>query len=214
MKKYLTIFLTALLTLPLAACGSNSAPADSENSAEPSQSVQPSETTPSAPAEEASETKSLVVYFSWSGNTRKVAETIAEETGADIFEITTVNAYSDDYNTVLDEAQTEQKENARPEISNSVDNFGDYDVVYFGFPNWWGDMPMVMYSFLDDYDFSGKTIAPFVTSGGSGFSGALVTISDAEPNATVLEGLALSGSGVDSADDRISEWLTGLALAE
>lgn len=112
------------------------------------------------PGPDSEHTAALVAYFSWSGNTRTVAEKIQAQTGADIFEITTVNSYSDDYDTVLNEAQAEQRENARPELSGHVENMAGYDVVYLGYPNWWGDMPMALYSFLEAYDLSSKTIVP------------------------------------------------------
>lgn len=166
------------------------------------------------PETDSEHTAALVAYFSWSGNTRTVAEKIQGQTGADIFEITTVNSYSDDYDTVLNEAQTEQRENARPELSGHVENMESYDVVYLGYPNWWGDMPMALYSFLEAYDLSSKTIVPFVTSGGSGFSGTIDAIRGAQPNATVVDGLALDGSSAASSDTQISQWLSGLGLAE
>lgn len=142
------------------------------------------------------------------------AEKIQVQTGADIFEITTVNGYSDDYDTVLNEAQAEQRENARPELNGHVENMDGYDVVYLGYPNWWGDMPMALYTFLEAYDLSGKTIVPFVTSGGSGSSGTINTIRSAQPDATAVDGLALDGSSAASSDTQISQWLNNLELAE
>ena len=219
MKKYLPSLASLLLLFSLTACGAGGTPPP-ETTGEPEMSAPaesapgpvPEETGPSA-SNDAAHGKTLVVYFSWSGNTRAVAEAIQTELDADIFEIATVDGYSEDYNTVLDEAQTEQKENARPELAASIEHFDQYDTVFFGFPNWWGDMPMAMYTVLDDYDFSGKTLIPFVTSGGSGFSDTLSAIAAAEPDADILDGLALSGSSVDSAGDQIKAWLDGLELA-
>ena len=156
----------------------------------------------------------LVVYFSRSGNTKSVAERIAERTGADMFEIVTVQIYPEDYNELLDFARNEQRENARPELAEHIENMDIYDVIFLGYPNWWGDMPMPLYSFLDEYDLSGKTIMPFVTSGGSGFSRTIRSVEDAEPEATVLEGLSIRDRRVhDSATDRaIEEWIDGSGL--
>lgn len=151
----------------------------------------------------------LVVYFSRSGNTESVAERIAERTDADVFEIVTVQDYPEDYNELLDFARNEQRENARPELATHIENMDVYDVIFLGYPNWWGDMPMPLYSFLDEYDLSGKTIMPFVTSGGSGFSRTIRAIENAEPEATVLEGLSIRDRRVnDSSTDRaIEEWI-------
>ena len=153
----------------------------------------------------------LVVYFSRSGNTESVAERIAERTGADIFEIETVQEYPEDYNALLDFARNEQREEARPELAEHIENMDIYNVIFLGYPNWWGDMPMPLYSFLDEYDLSGKTIMPFVTSGGSGFSRTIRSIENAEPEATVLEGLSIRDRRVnDSSTDRaIEDWIDG-----
>lgn len=166
----------------------------------------------SAAAGESSEA-ALVVYFSWSGNTESVANEIQAQTGADIFEIVPAEPYTDDYDALLDIAQEEQASEARPEIAQTVENFDQYDVIYFGFPNWWGDMPMILYTFLDEYDFSGKTIAPFVTSGGSGFSGTIGTIESMEPDATVVNGLSLGSSAAADPGNAVAEWLSDIGLA-
>lgn len=168
---------------------------------------QEAQETDSQEAEDTVSGSSLVVYFSWSGNTRNVAEEIGKQTGADLFELVPATPYSEDYDTVLEEAQDEQSKKARPEISDAIDGFENYDVIYLGYPNWWGDMPMIIYSFLDDYDLSGKTIVPFCTSGGSGFSGSLNTIRSLEPEATLLEGLSLGSSQASNPSDAVSNWL-------
>ena len=157
--------------------------------------------------------KSLVVYFSWSGNVRAVAEEIQNQTGAKVFEITPKTQYTNDYNALLDIARTEQRNKARPAFVGSIENFDEYSVVYLGFPNWWADMPMIVYTFLDEYDLSGKTIAPFCTSGGSGFSNTIEAIKSAELDATVLDGLHVSDRGVSSSDSAVSNWLGKLNLA-
>lgn len=154
-----------------------------------------------------SEGKVLVAYFSHSGNTKGIAEDIQKKTGADIFEITTVNKYSSDYNTVLDEAKAEQNDNARPELSSKVENMEQYQTVITGFPIWWGDMPMALYSFLDEYDLSGKTVLPFCTHGGSGLCATDKNIQQEEKDAKVADGLAISDSSLNDAEDDIDKWL-------
>lgn len=151
--------------------------------------------------------KILVVYFSHSGNTKKIAEEIQSKTDADIFEIKTVNAYSDDYNTVLDEAKAELDDKARPELSETVKDMAQYQTVIIGYPIWWGDMPMAVYSFLDEYDLSEKTVLPFCTHGGSGLSQTDKNIQDEEKDAKVTDGLAISDSSLDDADGDIDQWL-------
>lgn len=151
--------------------------------------------------------KSLVVYFSRTGNTERVAEAIKKRTGADIFEIIPETPYSDDYNTTTAAAQREQSENARPPIKNRIDNIKDYEVIYVGYPIWWGDMPMLLYTFFDSYDLSGKIILPFCTSGGSGISGTAAAIKELEPGAEVKEGLHIGSSSSASTDSALAGWL-------
>lgn len=143
------------------------------------------------------------------GNTQYVAMVIAENTDADIFRIEPVTPYPLEHSELEDIAQREQSEAARPEIAGEVENINQYDTIFFGFPNWYYDMPMIMYSFLDQYDLSGKTIVPFVTSGGSGFSDAISTITEMEPEADVVKnGLSISRNVVEDAEDDIIQWLT------
>lgn len=173
-----------------------------------------SEETTAETTEETQEEESnavLVVYFSWSGNTETVANEIAAQTGADIFELIPETPYTDDYDELLDIAQDEQSRGARPKIANSID-LSDYDTIIIGYPNWWADMPMIVYTFFDEYDLSGKTIAPFCTSGGSGFSGTISTIAELEPDAEITEGLHISGSSADKCADDVSEWLSETGL--
>ena len=158
--------------------------------------------------------KSLVIYFSWSGNTENVAKSIQSQTDSDIFEIVPATPYSDDYDTVVDLAQEEQRSKARPAISGTIKNIADYDVIYVGFPNWWGDMPMILYTFFDTYDLSSKTIALFCTSGGSGLSGTVNEVKSLEPNATVTEGLHIGSGSSSNPDKAVSEWLNDIGLAK
>lgn len=160
--------------------------------------------------EEPASSKSIVVYFSCTGNTKAVAEIIAEKQGADIYEIVPEQPYTDedlDYGNRSSRSTSEQNDSSsRPAISGSIDLDG-YDTVYVGYPIWWADMPRIMYTFFDTYDLSGKTIAPFCTSGGSGLSGTPRTIAELEPSASVTAGLHVSGYDTDSADSDVEDWL-------
>lgn len=206
MKRISALMTACLLLFSLTACSSNS---KTEATSEPvSESPKYSEEETSAPAETG--TKGLVVYFSWSGNTEMVAQEIANQTGADIFEIIPQTPYSDDYDTVVDLAQQEQSDNARPAISGSIENLADYDVIYVGYPNWWGDMPMILYAFFDSYDLAGKTVAPFCTSGGSGLSNTVSEIQSLEPDATVTEGLHIGESSADAPAAVVADWLQAI----
>lgn len=183
---------------------------ESEEKEDNSESIQ-SSGTQAVETDEAG-TKALVVYFSATGNTKAVAETLTELTGADIYEIVPEQPYTDEdlnYNDRTTRATVEQNDpDARPAIQGSITNFEQYDVIYVGFPIWWGDMPRILYTFFDAYDFSGKTIAPFCTSGGSGLSGTPGTIAKLETGATVLDGLHVSDSDTDNAESQVSEWLS------
>lgn len=233
-KKLFAVMVACLLAFALAACGNTENDMEESAVPEPSTTVEPvveiesepeseESTSPANTSDEAMETESepedvaeteLVVYFSWSGNTESVAAEIQNQTGADIFRLVPAESYTDDYDALLDIAQEEQRNGARPAISGSIENFDSYEVVYLGYPNWWGDMPMILYSFLDNYDLSGKRIVPFVTSGGSGFSNTINTIESMEPDADVLDGLSLGSSQAANPGDAIENWLSGLGLAE
>lgn len=148
------------------------------------------------------------------GNTGVVAHMIGELTGAELFSIRTAEQYPTSYDETVDQGQEENSADARPELSTHIEDLEQYDVIFLGFPNWWYDMPMAVYSFLDEYDFAGKTIVPFVTSGGSGFSSAIGTIEDLEPEAVVTEGLSIGARNSTQAQDEISSWLTSLGYLE
>ena len=151
--------------------------------------------------------KILIAYFSWGGNTEGVAEEIRRQTGADLFEITMVNPYSSDYNTVLDEAQRDQKAQARPELASHVENMEQYDTIMIGYPNWWASIPMPVASFLEEYDFSGKTILPFCSHGGGRFGQSLTAIAKLVPDAAMGEALSVHYSGGSELPDDVAEWL-------
>lgn len=156
--------------------------------------------------------RTLIVYFSHTGNTENVANFIHEEVGGDIVKLEPVNAYTEDYDTLLDVAQEEQQSNARPELTTTIDNIDEYDTIFLGYPIWWGDCPMAIYTFLDKYDLSGKTIAPFCTSGGSGLSGTPRSIQSEEPNATVTEGLSVSDSRSSNSQSAVQSWLSEIGF--
>lgn len=147
------------------------------------------------------------------GNMEVLSRMIQAEVGGNLFLIETENTYPVSYDETIDVGQQEQRDNARPVLASQIDDLDQYDTVFLGYPNWWGDMPMAVYSFLDEYDLSGKTIIPFVSHGGSGFSGTQRTIAELEPGATVLEGLSVSGSNVTGAQEDVAAWLDGLGLA-
>lgn len=156
--------------------------------------------------------KILVLYFSQSGNTEAVANIIHNEVGGDIVKLETVQTYPSDYNELVDYAQKEQKQNARPELKTKIDNIEQYDTIFLGYPNWWADMPMPLYTFLDEYDLSGKTIAPFITHGGSGLSGTPNKIKNEEQMATITEGLAVSGSNAKNSQNIVKNWLSKIGF--
>lgn len=199
MKKAFAVLLAFFTMLTLTACGAD----NSKSGAEPNNGF-----SSEASAEPTGgNQKSLVVYFSWSGNTENVAKSIQKQTNSDIFEIVPTVPYSTDYNTVVSDAKTEQQNGARPEIKNSIANIADYDIIYVGFPNWWGDMPMILYTFFDTYDLSGKTVALFCTSGGSGLSNTVNEVKKLEPNATVTNGLHIGSGAAASPDSAVKAWL-------
>lgn len=178
-----------------------------------------------APAEQ--EGKTLIVYFSMPdnvddstvtingqvlGNNQYMAQVIQETTGGDIFRIEPVNPYPTNHSTLVDQASNEQRNNARPAIKGTIENFDQYDTVFVGYPIWWSDMPMILYTFFDTYDFSGKTLIPFGTHGGSGWAGTPATIAQLEPNANILEGLSISRDVIEGARNQIINWVNGLEI--
>ena len=175
-----------------------------------------------------SETKSLIAYFSRAGNnyvggnivnlpvgnTEVAANMIRKLTGSDIFRIDTVKAYPEDYQETTDVAKQELRQNARPELSGHLDNMADYSLIYLGYPNWWGTMPMAVFTFLEEYDFAGKTIIPFCTHEGSGMGHSESDIRKVCPDASVLKGLPIRGGNVQRAGNDIADWLRTLGEKE
>lgn len=141
------------------------------------------------------------------GNTEAAAKMIQDTTEGDIFHIDTVKTYPEDYTETTEVAQKEMRGSARPELSAHVEDFDSYDVIFLGYPNWWGTMPMPVFTFLEEYDFSGKTIIPFCTHEGSGLGRSEKDIVMLCPNSTVLKGLAIHGTRVNEAKKDIINWL-------
>lgn len=232
MKKVFALMLAGVMMLALAACG-NSAPAESVSESEAGASA--SETTQnetqtdevgnSEQADNAEQTEGgshmLVAYFSLAGeqygvgvieegNTSIIAHMIAEQTGADLFEIEAATPYPTSHDELLEVSQQEMRDNARPEIAGTVENMDEYDTIFIGYPNWWADMPMIVYNFLESYDLSGKTIVPFCTHGGSGLSSTESTIEDIT-GGTMMDGFAIAGTTAqndrDTARSEVTDWL-------
>ena len=223
MKKIISLFMVLTMVLSLAACSTNQSP--SESTPEES-SLQTNESTPTPSNTNG---KNLVVYFSMPdnvddstvvidgetlGNTQYMAYVIQETVGADIFRIEPETPYPTDHDELVDLASEEQSNNARPAIKDTIENFDTYENIFIGYPNWWGDMPMILYSFFDEYDFSGKTIIPFNTHGGSGFSDTISTIKELEPNAEVLDGKSISRNDIQDAEQEIVDWVNSLDLKQ
>ncbi len=157
--------------------------------------------------------KTLVAYFSWSGNTQEMASYIAEQTGGDLFRIETVQEYPGSHDPLLEFAYNERAEGARPELAAQMENLDSYDIIFLGYPNWNADLPMPLYTLLEQTDLSGKTIVPFTTHGGSGFSRTIQTIQELQPNATVVsDGLSISRNSVAQAESDVASWVSGLGL--
>lgn len=225
MKRIFSLILVCMMTFSLAGCSAgdsraaessaamesgvgrengavseSSAAAENDTVAENSLAAETSE----LPAGEAS-ADTLIIYFSCTGNTKAAAEEIQRQTGADIFEIVPEIPYTaEDLNYNDDDSRANQEQSddsARPAISGSIDNFDSYEIVFVGYPIWWGTLPKIVNTLLDTYDFSGKTVIPFCTSGGSGIGTSVSAIREAEPEASVLDGLRVG----DTSD--IAGWL-------
>lgn len=165
--------------------------------------------------------KVLVVFFSRTGenyavgniekgNTHIIAEMIAKETGGKLFQIETVKAYPNEYKACVDIAKTEKENKARPEIKGDID-VEEYDVIFLGYPNWWGDMPMAVYTFIEKHNWNGKTVVPFCTHEGSGLSSTERYLETACKGATVDKGLAIKGTTAQNSQPQalktVQAWL-------
>jgi flavodoxin len=170
--------------------------------------------------------KHLIAYFSRAGNnyvngkivnlpvgnTEVVAKMIREMTGGDLFHIEPVKAYPKDYAETTDAAKEEFRTSARPKLTGHVETMASYDVVFLGYPNWWGTMPMPVFTFLEGYDLSGKTIVPFCTHEGSGMGRTVSDIKKTCPQSMVLDGLAIRGGDVKNAHEEIAGWLKEIGM--
>ena len=222
----------------LGACGSNTGSTDAasgtngteqtketetQKPAETTTDAAPAETSPAestqdsaAAAADTQETEKLtepanavlVIYFSHTGTTREVAAYLHELVGGDLVEIIPAEAYPEGYSAALDPAKQEQRENARPAIQDPLESIDQYEVIYLGYPIWWGTVPMIINTFLESYDFSGKTVVPFATSGGTGISQSVKDIRNEVPAAEVPDGLLVRSN------DSILSWLQGLGLVQ
>jgi flavodoxin len=170
--------------------------------------------------------KCLIAYFSRAGfnyvggqivnlpvgNTEVVAKMIRELNGGDLFHIEPVKKYPADYTETTDVAKEELRTSARPKLAGHVETVAAYDVVFLGYPNWWGTMPMPVFSFLEECDPAGKTIAPFCTHEGSGLGHSIADIKKTCPQSTVLDGFAIRGGTVKNAHDDVAGWLREIGM--
>ena len=229
MKKWTSLLLALAVALSLTACGNSGnqvtppeppasvsgpageetpAPADTETPAEDPAEEPAGSETPAA----GDSSSVLIAYFSWSGNTEQVAQIIQQETGGDLFEIAPAAPYTDDYDELLDIAQQEQADSARPELAGQVENWAQYDTIFVGYPNWWSDAPMAVYTFLESYDWSGKTLVPFNTSASGGFGRSLSGLEESASGAAVLEGISFTERTLGDAQSEVPAWLDELGL--
>ena len=213
MKKRISMIMAICLLLSLTACGVDSGTnSNTESSATHSQTETPSSDSSVELTEETA--KTLVVYFSATGNTKAVAGEIARLTGADLYEIVPAVPYTDDdlnYNNNNCRANQEMNEaSARPAIGSRAIDVSSYDIVFIGYPIWWGTMPRIINTFLDTYDLSGKAVLPFCTSGSSGIAQSVSDIRAAEPAADVRGGLRASGAN----DSSIESWIADNGISE
>lgn len=224
-RRFLAFALLLSLSFTVTACGGNKSSGSSNNSSNSSNSKENQ-------AQVKTDGNVLVAYFtaaensgvdavasaSYSevngeavGRVRALADMIQAKTGGELFSIQTSVVYPADGGELIDYAQKEQDDNARPELTSHIENLDNYNTIFIGFPTWWYDMPQVLYSFFDEYDFSGKTIIPFNTHNGSRFSGTIDTIKDLEPDADVItDGLTISEHDIPEAEDDVNSWLEGL----
>lgn len=205
MKKILSIMMMMISACFLVGCGS------SENGAAQASSAaqeRPSDAVIDKIPDGLQGKKALIAYYSWSGHTKAVAEQIQQEIGADIFFIQPGKEYPQDYSECVDIAKTERNENARPPVSSTVDNMGQYDVIFVGYPIWWGKAPMFIYTFLEQYDLNGKIIVPFCTTGGTPIDGSITDIRTSAAGAQIVQGSESSDPAA------VSEWLKNIGAVQ
>ena len=229
MKRIAALLLCCLLMLT--ACGQSAQPTEAASPApEPQTSAAPVvESVETAPASADADTKVLIVYFAVAENSdvdavssasvvagtsdgmsKFIADIIAERTGGELFSIRTEEKFPGQYEPLADRAKEQQNNGEMPPLTSHIENLGDYDVIFIGYPVWWYTLPQVMFSFFDEYDFAGKTIVPFVTHYGSRDGGTFRTIAELEPEATVLQGIAVHQNDVANCGEDVLEWLGDL----
>ena len=214
MKKAVAVLLSVLMVLCLAACGNSAGqterPSTESNTAE---SETEDDADSSAGDQAPEESSVLVAYFSATGTTKGVAESIADGLGADLYEIVPEEPYTDadlNYNDDNSRSTIEMNDpSSRPAISGSAEHMEQYDIVFIGYPIWWGEAPRIVSTFVESYDFSGKTIVPFCTSGGSGMGSSASNLEPLTSGATWMEGRRLSGN---DSQDTVMEWVNSLGL--
>lgn len=215
MKKAIMCMLAAF-SLILAACGaqpsavSDSASADSGRILVVYFSVP--ETDQPDHMNQEQELSTVVIDGQVMGNTQYFAKVIADDTGADLFRIEPENPYPLDHDTLVAQAQQERSDKARPVIKDEIPDLSQYSTVFIGYPIWWSDMPMILYTFFDQADLSGKTVIPFDTNGGSGLADTVSTIQSLEPKADVRDGLAISRTKIQDAKDQIEGWISDMGF--
>lgn len=219
MRRIITLLLSLMIIINLAACDkrSDSSQDDSDEIIRTTGKTlvvyfSMPETTKADNMTKEEDNSVVVIDGEVLGNTQYMAYVIQETTDADIFRIEPETPYPTDHQTLVNLAKEEQNNNDRPAIKEALTNLDDYDVVFIGYPIWWSDMPQILYTFFDTYDFSGKTIIPFGTHGGSGFAGTPDTIKKLEPNAAIHEGLTISRDDIQEARKKIIDWVNTLNL--
>ncbi|HIW77364.1 MULTISPECIES: flavodoxin [Gordonibacter] len=215
-RAFVGVSAAALASLALGGCAQTPveeptpAPEPEPEPQTPANDVAPETTTEPtlAPAQGAA----VIAVFSRTGNTLALAEAIQTRTNFDLVRIEPAAPFPDDYDEMLTVGQRERDEDARPALADSVSSLADYDTVYLGFPVWWGHIPQIIRTLADRGDLAGKTIAPFCTSGSSSISTSVADLRELCPDATVLEGLTVTESGLSTRDTRAEEWLASLGL--
>lgn len=208
MKRYIALIFSAFILFFVVGCGTSNG---NTSSAEPVKTASDKSTTMSTEGagNNLKGKKVLVAYFSWGGNTRKAAEQIQAKTGGDLFEIRTVKPYPTEYKPTTEVAKKELEDNFRPELASKVNNMADYDVIMIGYPIWWHTAPMAVYTFMETYDLSGKTIIPFCTSGGSDIVESMPAMKQLGAKGTLLDGITIKS---ESDMNKIEPWLKNLGL--
>lgn len=233
MKKYITFFMTVLLSITMTACGDSKNIVETEtitaqsSSGENNQDIM-EENNDAGVAEDSN---ILVAYFSWAdnavleedvdavtspsvlspGNVEELASWVQEETGGDLFSIQVTEPYSSDWDLCLERANREKSEDARPELTNSVERFGDYDTIFIGYPNWWYGVPMGLLSFLEEYDFTDKQVYLFCSHGTGGLANSVEIITETIPDAVISDNIFdCYEEDASSSQEDIQKWVDEL----